>query len=63
MPQDWLERAVPPPPFVDWGEDPTFSRDGDSYRILWDEDGLRGTRHDPAIAPVIRHQGLGYRGN
>ena len=41
MPQDWLERAVPPPPFVDRGEDLTFSRDGDSYRILWDEDGLR----------------------
>ena len=36
MPND----RPPPPPFVDRTLDYTFPRDGDSYRILWDEDGL-----------------------
>ena len=29
-----------PPPFDDRTLDSTFPRDGDSYRILWDEAGL-----------------------
>ena len=36
MPND----RPPPLPFVDRTLDYTFPRDGDSYRILWDEDGL-----------------------
>ena len=32
------------------------------YVLLTSPDGIRWTRHTPAIAPVIRDQGLGYRG-